>query len=440
MAKKTISDISIEKLAHGGDGLGYLPDGRVLFVPGAVPGDRVDIELSRDKKTWAKGQIASIREASSARVEVECDAFERGCGGCQFWQIGYADELQWKVDAAVEAMRRISGVDLPDPETFGAETVRDYRSRVTYHQRHQDGKLVRGFYEKGSRRVVRVNQCPVARPVLDEAVAELDGALDQLGEADITVETAGDNAAVVLIELTGGQRIKQDYLEELARRIDQGTAVVGVEILDEHEEYFYIGDTTVVAEEVLADPPVEGMRVEAGRFRQANRAMNHKLVGEVVRIVEAGWENPRVLELFCGSGNFSFSLSDVAEQLTGYEGSEGAVATARRIAELSGKTEMMRFEGADLSDEHVVDQILEEPFEVLVLDPPRQGASEVAEAVVRRGRRGQIVYVSCDAACLGRDIKTLCEGGWSVEQMAVFDMFPRTAHLEVVAVLENTGE
>lgn len=438
MATRNVEDIEIEKLAHGGDGLGYLPDGRVIFVEGAVPGDRVDVELIRDKDRWAKGRLTSVREPSEARQSVECDAFERGCGGCQFWQVGYEQELQWKVDAAHEAMKRISKVDLPEPRVFAAESVRDYRSRVTYHQRHTGSDLVRGFYEQGSRRVVTVEQCPVARPAIDEAVAELGGSLDLLGKADITVETTDDSTAVALIELTGGQKIKKGHLEELARRVEQGTAVRGVEIIDEHDDYYVIGDTTVAAEEVLAHPPVEGLRVESGRFRQANAAMNRRMVDEVTEIVESNWTEPRVVELFCGAGNFSFSLIEHAALLFGYEGSEGAVATARRIAELSEYHEVMRFEEADLTDREVVDQVLEEPFEVLVLDPPRQGAAEVAEQVVEHQRRGQMIYVSCDAACLARDIKTLTAGGWSVEQLLCFDMFPRTAHLEVVAVLDNT--
>ena len=438
MGSTTVESIEIEKLAHGGDGLGYMPDGRVLFVEGGVPGDVVDVELSEDKGSWARGRVASVRQESEHRVDVECDAFDRGCGGCQFWHVDYQRELEWKVDAAAEAMKRISGLDMPTPKTVAAPSVRDYRNRVTYHQRYVDGTLRRGFFAQKTGDVVAVDRCPVARPALDEAIAELGQVLDMLGEAEISVETCGEGKAVALIELRPGQSIERDHLDELALRVEQGRTVSGVEILDEDGDYYIIGDTTVAAGEVLAMPPVEGMRIESGRFRQANTAVNRRMVEHVRDVVDGTWERPRILELFSGAGNFSFALAPIADRLLGVEGSEGAVETARRIAELAPEMDHVRFEVGDLSDVDVVSQALDEPFEVLVVDPPRQGADVVARELARLDRGGQIIYISCDAACLARDAATLAESGWRVDELTCFDMFPRTAHLETVAIFERT--
>lgn len=438
MGRNTAEKIEIEKLAHGGDGLGHLEDGRVVFVERTVPGDVVDVDIVKEKQSWARGRPAEFHERSDARVDIECDAFERGCGGCQFWGVNYESELHWKVDAARESMERISGLEIPEPTICEAPQVRDYRSRVTYHQRRVDGDIVRGFFAQGSGRVVEVEQCPVARPVIDEALAELDGALQMVGEADITVETAGATSAVVLVELVHGERIEEEHLEELARRIEQGMTVTGLEILDEDDDYYVIGDTTVDIHEVLADPPIASMRVESGRFRQANAAVNRMMVDTVRQVVDDSWKRPRILELFCGSGNFTFPLAQNADRVTAFEGSEGAVETARRITDLAGESmEHVRFDTAELTDLDVVHQVLEEPFEVVVLDPPRQGAPVVAEQLAALDRGGQIVYVSCDAACLARDAKTLAEGGWEMDRMWCFDMFPKTAHLETVAVFEQ---
>lgn len=437
MSNERVEEIAIEKLAQGGDGLAHLPDGRVLFVEGGVPGDVVDVEIMRDKKSWARGRVVATRQASKSRVNVECDAFERSCGGCQYWGVNYADELQWKVDAAWEAMRRISGLDVPKPRIVEAPSVWDYRNRVTFHQRRVDGTLERGFYAAGSRRIVAVERCPVARPAIDEAIAELGGALGLLGTAEITVETAGEGTAVALIELGSGERIEKDHLEELARRVEQGTVVRGVEVRDEHGEYYIIGDTTVEVGEVLARPPVEGMRVESGRFRQVNRAVNRRLVDYVVEAVGGDRRQPRIVELYCGAGNFSFPLADIASDFVGFEGSRGAVETARQMAALAENLEEIRFEVADLADEETVAEALERPFEVLVLDPPREGADVAAEWMARSDREGLIVYVACDPACLARDIATLADGGWTVVETTCFDMFPRTAHLETVAILEK---
>ena len=437
LAENVAEKIEIEKLAQGGDGLGHLSDGRVVFVRGAVPGDVVDVELETDKKRWARGRVSARRESSQARTSVECDAFERGCGGCQYWGVDYESEIKWKADAAREAIERISGLDLPRPEVVAAPSVWDYRSRVTLHQRRVDDSIQSGFYEAGSRRIVELDRCPVARSEIDGAIAEFSGVLSILGNADIGIETTGDGGAVLLIELGSGERIKRPHLEEIARHIDQGTGVRGAELLDEEENYYVIGDTTVDIAEVLAQPPVEGMRVESGRFRQANKEINRRLVAHVAQRVAEGWENPRILELYCGSGNFSFALAENAERLVGFEMSRGAVETARRIAELAEDIDHLSFDVADLDDPDAVAKVLAEPFEVLVLDPPREGAAEVARQLASSERQGQIIYVSCDAACLARDLKTLAGAGWRLQELSFFDLFPRTAHLEVVAVMDR---
>lgn len=439
MTEKTINDLRIEKLAQGGDGLSHLPDGRVVFVQGGFPGDVVDVAIDRQKKTWARGHVVRIKEPGSARQPAGCEAFERGCGGCQFWGVAYDGELQWKVDAAREAMARISKLELPEAQVVEAPDVRDYRSRVIYHQRRDKTELHRGFFEAGTRQVVDVEKCPVARPEIDGAIAELGGALGMLGRADITVETAGGGQAVILVELGKKERIRHDQLEEISRRVEQGTVVAGVEIVDYRGKYFIIGDTTVEAAEVLAYSPVASMRVKPGRFRQANGDVNRLMVDYVTGLITAGpVADPRVVELFCGAGNFSFPLAAHVQGLIGYEASEDAVEAAVQMAELAEDGGRLRFEVADLFDEEIVAAIGALDFDVMLLDPPREGAAEVsrqmAESAAADGAQ-QIVYVSCDPACLARDLKTLVGGGWSLGSLRFFDLFPRTHHLEVVASL-----
>ena len=435
---KLFEGVEVVRLAQGGDGLGYLPDGRVVFVEGAVPGDVVTVELFTDKERWARGGIKELQERSEARREPGCKAFVKGCGGCQFWHVDADRELEWKVEAARGSLSRLSGQDLPESEVVAAPSVHDYRTRVTFHQREQDGEVVCGFFKSGTRQVVSVERCPVADPAIDEARQELVGVLGSLGAADITVETAGEGGAVVLIELKQKGRIGKPKLEELSRLVEQGLALRGVEIMSgDGEDYYIMGDTTVGVEEVLAYPPVSPMRVESGRFRQANKAINRQMVDYVREVVAESWDQPRILELFSGSGNFSFPLAQVAEALIGFESSEGAVETARQIAEISEEVEHVRFRVSDLSEPPEVSNALSEAFEVLVLDPPRVGADEVARRLAAMERGGQVIYVSCDIGCLGRDIKTLAAGGWSLERLRFFDLFPRTSHLEAVAVLEK---
>lgn len=437
MRKKRVREVSIDKLANGGDGIGHLPDGRVVFVRGGVPGDVVEIEIEKEKKSWARGRVISIDESSPARQPVECDAFQKGCGGCRFWGVQYERELQWKVEACAEAIERIGGVQLPDFEVNRAPSIRDYRSRVTLHQRRDGRDLRLGFFAAESRRVVDVERCPVARPAIDEAIAELGGPLSMLGNAEISIETAGDGKAVVLVRLGRGQRVRRDHLEELSRRIEQGIVVTGVEILDDQDKYFIIGDTTVDAAEVIADPPVPSMRIKPGRFRQANRAVNRLLVDHVRERICDLESRPKVVELFCGSGNFSFSLAPYVEGLMGFEVSEDAIEVARQMSGLAEWSDRLSFEVADLTEERVLDRIATIDFDLLLLDPPRQGADQVARRLADVQGIDQIIYVSCDPACLARDLQKFDEARWNIDSLAFFDLFPRTPHLEAVVGLKR---
>ena len=441
MARRTVRGIEIEKLAHGGDGLGYLPDGRVLFVKDGLPGDIVDVEVIKEKKSFARGRVKEVTTPSKHRVAVQCEAFENGCGGCQFWGVGYDQEMEWKVQAAWEAMKRISKLDLADPRVEKAPTIFHYRNRVIFHQRREGDDLRRGFFAARSRKIIDVQRCPVAHKAINEAIEEFGGPLSMVGKADIMMETAGDGGVVVLVELLPGERISHDALNELSRRLEQGVVVRGIEILDDRGKYFILGDTTVAASEILARPPLESMQVKAGRFRQANSEVNRKLVDYIRDAVEEKFGGddagpaPRIVELYCGSGNFSFPLAELAGELVGYEGSSAAVEAASQMVEMDDEMTHVHFEVADLSEIEVVSQVLSEPFDILVLDPPRDGAPEVAEEMVGDHLARQIIYISCDAACLARDLKTLCSGGWKLEELTFFDMFPRTAHLETVAIL-----
>ena len=440
MWRKEVRGITIERLANGGEGIAHLPDGRVLFVEGAVPGDLVDVELSRDKKTWARGKVTGIQKKSPHRIPVECEAFRRGCGGCQFWGVAPEQEFVWKTTAAFEAMVRISKVELPTPQLEPSPTIRGYRSKISFHQRRDaEGEVHLGFFATGSQEIVDVDRCLVARSEINEALEEFGSILGLLGAGEFTLETAGDSSVVIQIELGEKERISPGTLKELSRWLEQGQVVRGIEILDARGKHFVLGDTTVAASETMAYPPVKVMRQKAGLFRQANQEVNRRLVDAVVEAAggtEVGGSGPRILELFSGSGNFSFPLLEIAESLVGVEGSAEAVEVARQVLTLREDLESnAEFRVADLFEPEMVSQVLEEEFDVLVLDPPRDGAAEVARQVVERGGSGLLLYVSCDPACLARDLKIYSEGGWEIRELRFFDMFPRTSHLEMLAIL-----
>ncbi len=425
-----VEEVRVEGLANGGDALGTLRSGKVVFIPRGVPGDLLRVRLTREKKRWARGEILEVVEASEHRREARCEAFRRGCGGCDFWHFDYERELAWKSEAAREAMERISGVEFPAPRVVGASPVEGSRSRSTFHQRRRDQVVQVGFFEAGSHRVVGVDACPMAAEEINRGLSEVREGLALLGKAEIRVETAGGGQVVMVVDAPGGRIGAARAAVE--RAVARSETVKGVVVRGSGES-FRVGELGVEAGEVLAAPPVEGARMEPGGFRQAHRGLNGRLVAMVRDAVGERWDRSRVVEGFCGAGNFSFALAPVVSELVGLEGAREAVEVARRLAE-DGGAEHLHFEVADLFEAGAIESYLR-GGEVVVLDPPRAGAVEVCRSVAASDVVG-VVYVSCDPGCLGRDLRELKEG-FIVESVTFVDMFPRTSHVETVVVLSR---
>ncbi len=439
---QTRETVRIDRVAQGGDGISNLEDGRIVFVPRSLPGDEVEIRLIQQKKSFARGQIARILEPSKDRVEAECSYFRRGCGGCQFWHTTYENEVSLKSTAASEAIVKISGLALPTPVITPAPQSRGYRNRVTFHlrtrvERNENararGAAKLGFFVEGSHDVVDVEHCLIASPVINEVRNQLFSALAWIDDAEIVVETSNTDSAVVIIRSLEPIKEVQKARAALTLLVQNSPVIAGIQLVEEKSRWS-TGDVQIDAQRVLARAPANAPSLRPGHFRQVNDAVNQLLV-ERVRAVVAEVEQPHVLELFSGTGNIAFALSDIVESLVGIEGDSYTTRAATEIANGAGLSHFS-FVSGDLSEGfgQYLERGLDE-FNVLVLDPPREGAPEICRELVERDWKGQIVYVSCDPACLGRDLKILSEGGWELKELEFFDMFPRTVHIETLAVL-----
>ncbi len=432
---KETQRITIERLAHGGDGIGYLEDGRIVFVPTTLPGDVVDIELVQLKKSFGKGRVLEVVEPAAERVASECPYFP-ACGGCQFWHTTYENEAELKGRAAWETIKRISHLELPEARMVAAPDDRRYRSRVTFHRapggEGQGFKI--GFYRANSTELLDIEDCLITEGILNETRRALEPALRDVGECDVILETATDDSVAVTVMPERNFRTKlPKSLKHFVQTLEQNPLVRGLRVVGDDEDVVF-GDITVDGEQVLAHPPVDNAHLPSANFRQSYRRMNRRLVDEVCQVIDAA-EATSVVELFCGNGNFAFALPERVERLVGLEANEAAVESACGLARLAGRAGF-EFRVADLAEGFM--EALDEPlgdFDVLLLDPPRAGASQACEELAGRTDLEMVVYVSCDPACLGRDLKKLDQGGWTVDSLTMLDMFPRTAHIETIAVL-----
>ncbi|RVU44748.1 23S rRNA (uracil(1939)-C(5))-methyltransferase RlmD [Lujinxingia sediminis] len=438
MAKARYQALKVREIAQGGDGVAELPDGRICFVPGALPGDRVDVELTRDKKRWARARVLSIAEPSVYRVEPECSYVSKGCGGCQFWHVSPEQELAWKAKAAFEAMQRIAGVVLPEPVLHHSPQIKGYRSRVRLHQ-GEDGVGL-GFYSAEGKRLIKVGGgCEVAMPLVRAVASDWQARLGALGAAEVLIETASCDEVVITVMLEREGLPGQTALDALRRDVDADAAVRGMRVRDEGGASVELGRVEVDAGEVLASVPESEERtytLDAGQFRQSNPKVNALLVERVAALLsELGGR--RVLELFCGAGNFSFALARQLDALYGLEGSFETVRAAKMMA-AGANLGHLGFARADLFEAKSYEAVVAADFDTVLLDPPRDGAQEAARWLASAENPiSNVVYIACDPGCMARDLGVLSEGGWRVEGLEFFDMFPRTRHIETLAWLRR---
>ena len=387
-------ELSIDKLTNEGVGLGRVDDW-VVFVPFALPGERVKAKVFRNHKNYSEADLVEVLQASPHRIAPVCPLFGQ-CGGCQYQHVGYAEQLHWKQRQVAELLKHMAKIDFevepvePSPQTFG------YRSKITPHfHRPKNGSIGEiGFLRASTRNaMIDVKTCPIAMPDLNEKLASV-------REEVLSGRTEYKNGATLLLRSAGGEVLTQP--KELAR-----------------EE-------------------VAGVRFEfqAGDFFQNNPFILPAFVEHVINEAEASGARS-LIDAYCGSGLFGLCAAGRFESISGVEVSDTAVAKAKHNADLNGFTNC-QFIAADAR--HIFAGItLAAQDTVVIVDPPRAGCSEgFLEQLFAFGPRA-VVYVSCNPPTQMRDLVLFAEAGYTLKRVKPFDLFPQTRHLECVMTLVKAG-
>lgn len=438
--------ITITALAHGGDGVGHLEDGRVIFVPDTIPGEEVSVRITSKKRSHAFGEVADLLTAADVRVVPGCQ-HAKECGGCQLRHIDSQSAFSMKANAALESMRRIGKFeDLPEAKLHAAPSLDGWRTRATLHARSTRGGFLLGFHEGGSHRIVNVESCPQLHPDLEAARELLIELLPPVVErAEVFIESAGGGQVVATISVIkrSGNLSRRDCIQHFEDALGEGAGLLRGVMLDfgQNSDGVEVGEPFVDASVALTDVPDAHARVglPAGLFRQANAELNRALVARVTELASAS-KPKRVLELFSGIGNLTFPLaSKTGAEVIAIEAVRQCVELGEQLTELLGVQERVQFIKRDLFDVHGLShkRIELERADLVVLDPPRAGAIEVCKRLAGEASLGRIVYISCEPSRLVRDMAALIEGGFTITSLDLFDMFPGTSHLEVIAVLER---
>lgn len=421
-------ELDIESLAFGGSGVGRI-DGKAVFVPLTAPGDHIRCRIVRDRKRYAEGEIEEIVAPSPLRRSPPCPVFG-ACGGCQWQHLPYPEQTREKEKIFTDFLRRQCGIDAQKvrPIVPSRDEWR-YRSRVQLKCRQTEDGFVIGFYRRGSHFVVDIADCPITARRLNDVLRLFRSWLpaspspDRIPQVDLEIGSDGEVRGVV--HALGETSALAGYLRPLAESagislfIQQGRK-------ESLERLAGVDDLTIEA----GDPPLR-LRYGPGGFAQVNLAQNRALVDEVVSAAALGGRE-RVLDLFCGMGNFSLPLARQAREVVGVEDYAPAIEKARRNAEVNGISNVSFH--ADCAEGALRKFSADGTFDLVVLDPPRTGAYGVALDLAAL-RPSRILYVSCDPSTLARDLQPLLNKGYALQWSRPFDLFPQTHHIESVTLL-----
>ncbi|MEQ5176112.1 23S rRNA (uracil(1939)-C(5))-methyltransferase RlmD [Proteus genomosp. 6] len=424
----TTLEVTASALDANGQGIAHA-EGKTIFVKGLLPQETARIRLTEEKRQFAKGEVIKRLTTSEQRIAPHCEYYER-CGGCQQQHVPIALQRTTKAGVLSHLIKRETGVIISaEPVIAGAEY--GYRRRARLGLRYQPEKgLVMGFRQERSNDLVMIKKCPVLKPQLNDLLSPLWTCLKNL-------TSVRDLGHVEMVLADNGPLVILRHLSPLPESDKQSLS----DFSQTHQVTMYLaGDNSEIARltSIEKEPfyQIEGLnlRFAPTDFIQVNDEINPKMVAQTIEWLDLSPED-RVLDLFCGMGNFTLPIAKRVSEVVGIEGVPALVEMAKKNAELN-QLGNAYFWHADLSSDFSAMPWSKEGFNKVLLDPARAGALEVMSHIVKLSAE-KIVYVSCNPTTLARDSKILLDSGYQLTGLKMLDMFPQTGHLESMALFSR---
>ena len=414
----------IDRLTHDARGIAKA-NGKVTFIAGALPGEDVSARVFKSNRRYDEAKLTNIQSESNKREVPACKHFEQ-CGGCCFMHLTYSEQVSAKQTWLEGQLRKLA---------FDGELTQLVDEPLGYRRRarlalktNKDASFSMGFRGKASADIVDVENCLVLTPALQAILPDLRVLLglterpDQIGHIELLEDELGCS---VLLRLTG---VLSNTDQELW---SNGALKQGWDLyLQQPSQDKVKCDSASMRQYKLFD---QSISYHPQDFIQVNRRMNDKMVAQALQWL-ALTDQDKVLDLFCGAGNFSLPMAKIAEKVVGVEVQPQMVANGELNAHLNN-LENVTFIGADLT-QTVRHEELKKGFTKALLDPPRAGAFEFLPSLIKL-KIDTILYVSCDAATLARDADFLVTHGYKVKRVSMMEMFPQTAHVETMMLLQK---
>lgn len=439
-------EVAIADLSDTGDGVGRSGE-LVVFVPDTVPGDRVVVRLLNVKPSYAKGKVKELLQASPHRIRPACIVADK-CGGCQWQHINYEYQLSAKRKVVIQALQRIGGFAQPRvDEVISAGEPLGYRNKATYPVGISPSLgVVAGYYQKSSHQIVNLNQCPVQDSRLNPILAQVKKDIQSLGWEIYNEHNhtgiirhlglrIGRRTGEILLTLVVKQLNIPGIEKKAQEWLNHYPPLVGVMLNQNGDrtntifgrETRLVGGSAYLREE-FADLEFQ---IRPETFFQVNTETAEALLYEIQSELNLQG-NEILVDAYCGIGTLTLPLAKQVHLAIGLEIQESAIAAAKINAQYNHINNVTFHWG---KVEELLSRISYKP-DIVILDPPRKGCERTVIETLRKGKPARIVYVSCKAATLARDLQQLCQDGlYTLSRVQPADFFPQTSHVEVAAFL-----
>ncbi|HGU9822751.1 TPA: 23S rRNA (uracil(1939)-C(5))-methyltransferase RlmD [Enterobacter cancerogenus] len=397
-------------------------NGKALFIAGLLPSERAEITLTEDKRQYARGQVKRRLNDSPERRAPRCPYFGV-CGGCQQQHASVTLQQESKSRALARLIKH-------DVDEIIADQLWGYRRRARLSLSYQPktARLEMGFRKAASSDIVDIRQCPILAPRLEALLPDVHACLStldgvrHLGHVELVL--ANNGPLMVLRHTAALSKKDREKLERFSHSQDLA---------------LFLAPQSEILEQVTGEAPwyaSNGLRLTFSPrdFIQVNDGVNQQMIATALAWLDVQ-QSDRVLDLFCGMGNFTLPLAQKAASVVGVEGVEALVAKGQENARENGLQNVTFFH-QNLEDDVTQQPWARQGFDKILLDPARAGAPGVMQHIIKLAPK-RVVYVSCNPATLARDSEALVSGGYQIQRLAMLDMFPHTGHLESIVLFEH---
>ena len=457
-------EIEIEKIVFGGEGLGRV-DGFAVFVPMSVPGDKLEIDIISVKKSYARGLITRIIEPSKDRIEDLSKVSFEDFDGCDFGMLKYEKQLEYKDKMLEEVLTKISGIDLENVQVgkiIGSDEKVNYRNKTAEPFFKKDGIIQTGFYSRKSHNVFLAKEnllkSEIAKMIIDKFLQKVNSfsgtkkefkVFNEINNTgflkQIMVRNNEKNEVMIIVIVNKNSQYNQlsKVLEEM---YDENECIKSVYISVKTEQNNVIlGKNIHLFGSQYLEEEMEELKfkIYPNSFFQINKKQALKLYDTAIEFLNEEKNNKNngkiyektVIDAFSGTGTIAMMLSKNIRKVIGIESVESSTLAAK-LTSYENSIQNVEFVNGKVEKE--LPKILKrENIGAIVFDPPRRGVEEIALKSVIKNKIEKIVYISCNPATFARDVKILTKNGYVLKKIMPVDMFPQTAHIEVVGLLEK---